>query len=73
MKTSAMKMPLLRTTSSVPFASAFPTSRASADEDETKADEQVSDADDTSTSALSSTSEKVSSCLTRGVKFDYSI
>ncbi|XP_010325936.1 uncharacterized protein [Solanum lycopersicum] len=58
MKTSAMKMPLLRTTSSVPFASAFLTSRASADEDETKADEQVSDANDTSTSALSSTSEK---------------
>ncbi|XP_049407861.1 uncharacterized protein LOC125871313 [Solanum stenotomum] len=58
MKTSAMKMPLPRTTSSIPFSSAFPTSDASADEDKTKADEQVSDADDTSTSALSSTSEK---------------
>lgn len=53
MKTSAMKMPLSRTTSSVLFASASPTIRPPADEDGSKADEQVSNDDDTSTSTSS--------------------
>ncbi|XP_060206161.1 uncharacterized protein LOC132633648 [Lycium barbarum] len=42
MKTSAMKMLLPRTTSTVPFASAFPTCCAPTDEDGSKDDEQVS-------------------------------
>ncbi|KAJ8532755.1 hypothetical protein K7X08_015644 [Anisodus acutangulus] len=45
MKTSTIKMPLLRTTSTIPFVSAFPTSCTPDDEDESKADMQVS-ADD---------------------------
>ncbi|KAM3341323.1 hypothetical protein P3S68_028958 [Capsicum galapagoense] len=46
-KTSAMKMPLPRTTSTSPFTSAFPTSCVPADEDESNDEEQIS-ADDTS-------------------------
>ncbi|KAK4343121.1 hypothetical protein RND71_038937 [Anisodus tanguticus] len=46
MKTSTMKMPLPRTTSTIPFVSAFPTSCTPDDEDESKADMQVFAADE---------------------------
>ncbi|CAN4117222.1 unnamed protein product [Withania somnifera] len=54
MKTSSMEMPLPGTASTVPFTSAFPT-RTPADEDGSKAEDQVS-ADDRLVSASSSTS-----------------